>query len=181
MVSIERRSAPLCDKCGHAHRRVLSTGSGRWCSSTAKDSRRKRWRCRLSFRAGASSAIPPAPLSLQRGASGAVTSCAAGIVGRASVTGLSARTSSGRSIAAPVRQIDAGRLAPTAGSDTRAARDPRMGDSSNGAAPRPEPCLLCPRCQSPKTTVRLKTLYGRYWRCATCGHVWHAEQQSPAE
>ena len=62
-----------------------------------------------------------------------------------------------------------------------APRDVRMGQPNDGDGRRPDRCPLCPRCQSPKTTVRLKTLYGRYCRCDTCGHVWHDEQQIPRE
>ena len=54
-----------------------------------------------------------------------------------------------------------------------------MGQPNEIDATGPDPCPLCPRCQSPKTIVRLKTAYGRYCRCDTCAHVWHAEQQLP--
>ena len=61
---------------------------------------------------------------------------------------------------------------------TRADRRIRQPDDSQGTA---DLCPLCPRCGSVKTAPTLKTGFGTYCRCHTCGHMWHEEQLPPPD
>ena len=55
--------------------------------------------------------------------------------------------------------------------------DARVRQWKDSHATAPDPCPLCPRCQSARTAGTLKTAFGKYCRCIACGHAWHDDGQ----
>jgi hypothetical protein len=45
--------------------------------------------------------------------------------------------------------------------------------------PRVYPGVVCPECDKLRVALTAKTMRGAYYRCETCGHVWHQDDDDP--